>query len=96
MIDHTLKMCTSYFVYLLEIFSHIWGMLNVDIFSIQNAKVVPSLCYLYFQQYSFLLIQTLYNDSHIEDVHLLFCAPLINVVSFLRVLNLLIFSIRNA
>ena len=34
--------------------------------------------------YSFLYIQTLHNDcSHIEDVHLLFCAHFINFVSFL-------------
>ena len=30
-------------------------------------------------------IQTLYNDfSHIEDVHLLFCAHFMNIFSFLR------------
>ena len=33
----------------------------------------------------FIFIQTLPNDSsHIEDVHLLFCARLINFFSFLR------------
>ena len=39
-------------------------------------------------QFSFLYIQTLHNEcSHIEDVHLLFCAHLINIFTFLRVLN---------
>ena len=59
-------------------------MLNLDIFSIRNAKGVPSLCNLKLQQYSFLYILTLHNDcSHIEDVHLAFCAHLINIFSFL-------------
>ena len=53
-------------------------MLNFDIFSIINAKGMPSLCNLKLQQYSILYIQTLHNDcSHIEDVHLLFCAHFI-------------------
>ena len=53
-------------------------MLNLDIFSIKNAKGVPSLCNLKLQEYSILYIQTLHNDcSHIEDVHLLFCARFI-------------------
>ena len=53
-------------------------MLNLDIFSIRNAKGVPSLCTLKLEQYSILYIQTLHNDcSHIEDVHLLFCARFI-------------------
>ena len=35
------------------------------------------------QQYSFLFIQTLHNIcSHIEDVHLLFCAHFINLFFF--------------
>ena len=47
-------------------------------FSIRNAKGVPSLCSLKLQQYSILNIQTLHNDcSHIENVHLLFCAGFI-------------------
>ena len=59
-------------------------MLNLDIFSIINAKGVPSLCNLKLQQYSILYVQTLHNDcSHIEDVHLLFCAHLINIFLFL-------------
>ena len=48
-------------------------------------------------------IQTLHNGySYIEDVHLLFCAHLINIFSFFRfshflgLLNLDILSIRNA
>ena len=64
-------------------------MLNLDIFSIRHAKGVPSLCNLKLQQYSFLYIQTLHNDcSHIEDVHLLFCAHLINIFSFLTSVEL--------
>ena len=45
---------------------------------------VPRLCNLYLQQYSLLYIQTLHDDcSQIEDVHLLFCAHLINIFLFL-------------
>ena len=34
---------------------------------------------------SFLFIQALHNDcSHIEDMHLLFCAHFMNIFSFLR------------
>ena len=45
---------------------------------------MPSLCNLYLQQYSLLYIQALHDDcSHIEDVHLLFCAHLINIFLFL-------------
>ena len=59
-------------------------MLNLDIFSIINAKGVPSLCILKLQQYSILYIQTLHNDcSHIEDVHLLFRACFIIFFTFL-------------
>ena len=34
--------------------------------------------------------------SHIEDVHLLFCAHLINIFSFFESVELDIFAIRNA
>ena len=48
--------------------------------SVRNTFGVPSLCNLF----NFLFIQTLINDcSHIEDLHLPFCAHLINVFSFL-------------
>ena len=51
--------------------------------SVRNTFGVHSLCNLYLQQFSFLYIQILPNDcSYIEDVHLLFCAPLINIFSF--------------
>ena len=97
MIVDTLKMCTSYFVHVSSFFSLFWRVLNLDIFSIRNAKGVPSLCNLKLQQYSILYIQTLHNDcSHVEDVHLLFCACFIILFTFWRVLNLDIFSIRNA
>ena len=49
--------------------------------------------------FSFLYIQTLYNDlSHIEDVHFLFCAPFINMFSFLGGggLNLFFLFVQNA
>ena len=65
-------------------------MLNLDIFPVwfsiclqhfRGAKFVKSVL----QKFSFLFIQTLLNDcSHIEDVHLLFCASFINFFSFLR------------
>ena len=54
------------------------------IFYIRNAKGVPSLCNLQLQQYSFLYIHTLHDDfSHIEDVHLPFCAHFIFSFLFL-------------
>ena len=59
-------------------------MLDLDIFSIRNAKGVPSLCNLKLEQYSILYIQTLHNDcSHIEDVHLPICAHFIIFFTFL-------------
>ena len=59
-------------------FSIFVRVLNLDIFSIINAKGVPNLCDLKLKQYLFLYIKTLHNDcSHIEDVHLLFCARFI-------------------
>ena len=73
MIVHTLKMCAFYFVHISFFFSNFLRVLNLDI-----VKGVPSLCNLKLQQYSILYIQTLHNDcSHIEDVHLLFCARFI-------------------
>ena len=68
-------------------------VLNLDIFpicpSIRNILGVPSLCNLLLQKFSFFFIQTLPNDcSHIEDVHLLFCAHFIIFFSFLRVVEL--------
>ena len=58
--------------------------LHLDIFSVQNAKMVFGLCNLLLKHFSFLYIQTLHNDcSHIEDVHLLFCAHLIIFSQFL-------------
>ena len=72
-------------------------MLNLDIFFIRNAKGVPSLCNLQLHQYSFLYIQTLHDDfSHIEDVHLPFCAHFIFSFLFLMGVELRHFSIRNA
>ena len=84
MIVRTLKMCTSYFVHISFFFSNFLRVLNLDIFSIINAKGVPSLCNLKLQQYSILFIQTLHNDcSHIEHMHLLFCARFIFFLTFL-------------
>ena len=60
------------------IFSIFKGVELRHFFSIINAKGVPSLCNLKLQLYSSLYIQTLHNEcSHIENVHLLFCARLI-------------------
>ena len=71
--------------------------MNLDIFYIRNAKGVPSLCNLQLQQYSFLYIHTLHDDcSHIEDVHLPFCAHFIFSFLFLMGVELRHFSIRNA
>ena len=68
----------------ISFFSDFLRVFNLDIFSIINAKGVPSLCNLKLQQYSILYIQTLNNDcSHIEDVHLLFCACFIIFLTFL-------------
>ena len=65
-------------------FSNFLQVLNLDIFSIINAKGVPSLCNLKRKQYSILYIQTLHDDcSHIEDVHLLFCAHFNFFLTFL-------------
>ena len=77
--------------------SNFLRVFNLDIFSIINAKGVPSLCNLKLQQYSILYIQIFHNDcSHIEDVHLLFCAHFIFCSNFLRVFNLDVFSFRDA
>ena len=92
MIVNTLKMCTSYFVHISFFFSNFLRVLNLDIFSIINAKGVPSLCNLKLQQYSILYIQTLHNDcSHIEDEHLLFCARFIILFTFLTGVELRLF-----
>ena len=46
--------------------------------------MVSSLCNQYLQNFSFLSFQTLHNDcSHIEDMHLPFCAYLIIIFLFL-------------
>ena len=53
---------------------------------------MPSLCNQQLQKLSFLFLQTLHNDcSHIEDVHHLFCAHLINIFSFFTVVGLRFF-----
>ena len=65
--------------------------------SVRNTFVVPSLCILLLQNCSSLFIQILYNDcSHIEDMHLLFCAHFMNIFSFLLGVELDIFSVQNA
>ena len=54
----------------------------------RNILGVPSLCYPLLQKFPFLLIQTLPNDcSHIDDVHLLYCARFINLFLFLTVVE---------
>ena len=97
MIVHILKMRTSYFVHV-SYFFHLWGVLTLGIFSPEMLReCLFCLIFMKLQQYSFLYIQTLHTDcSHIEDVHLLFCARFIFFLIFWRVLNLDIFSIRNA
>ena len=65
--------------------------------SVRNTFGVPSLCNLLLQKLSFLFIKTLHNDcSHIENVHLPFCAHLIKIFSFFMVVELRIISIQNA
>ena len=45
--------------------------------------MVSGLCNMQLQEFSFLSIQTLYNDcSYIEHVPLIFCAKLINIFLF--------------
>ena len=54
---------------------------------------MTSLCNLQFQKF----IQTLHNDgSHIEDVHLLFCAHFMNIFSIFRGVELRDFTSKNA
>ena len=89
MIVHTLKMCTYYFFHISQIFFFILGVLNLDIFSIQNAKVVSGLCNMYLKQFDSLIFK-------LEHVHLLFGAHLINIFLFLGWLNLENFFIRKA
>ena len=58
---------------------------------------MSGLCNVELHQFAFLNIQTLHNDySYIEHVHLLYCAHLVNIFSFLGMLDLNILSIRNA
>ena len=88
MIVHTLKMCTFYIVRLFHCFFSFLMGVEPRYFpicpSIRNILGVTSLYNLYLQKFSFLLIQTLpYDCSHIEDVHLLYCACFINFISFL-------------
>ena len=56
-----------------------------------NTFGVTSLCNLQFQKF----IQTLHNDgSHIEDVHLLFCAHCMNIFSIFRGVELRHFYVQ--
>ena len=65
--------------------------------SIRNTFGVPSLCNLQLQKFSFLFIQTLYNDcSHIEDVHHLLCAHFMNFFSLMPGGELRHFNVKNA
>ena len=51
--------------------------------SVHNTFGVPSLCNLKLKKFSFLFIQTLHNNcSHIENVHQLSCAHLMNTFFF--------------
>ena len=77
MIVHTLKMCTFYFVHISYFFSFLRGVKLWHFFHLKCLGV-PSLCNLLLKKYSFLDIQTLFNDLHIEDVLLLF----FEIVSF--------------
>ena len=74
-----LLFCTRFIIF----FTFLTGV-ELRHFSIRKAKGVPSLCNLKPEQYSILYIQNLHNDcSHIEDVHLLFCACFIIFFTFL-------------
>ena len=84
MIVHTLKMCTLYFVQIFHFFlSFLMGVELKTFFmsfslSARNILGVP-------RKFSFLFIQTLPKDcSHIEVVHLLFCARFITFFLFFR------------
>ena len=74
-----LLFCACFIIF----FTFLTGV-ELRLFSIRNAKGVPSLCNLKIEQYSILYIQTLHIDcSHIEDVHLPFCARFIFFFTFL-------------
>ena len=71
------------------------SVLPSDHLSVRNTFGVPSLCNLLLQIFLFLSIQTYHNDcSHIEDVHLLFCAHFMNISSFLRGIKVRHFSVQ--
>ena len=56
---------------------------------------VSGLCNLQLNQFLFLYIQTLHNDcSHIEDVHLIFCAHLVFYYILGLFVCLLFFALR--
>ena len=59
--------------------------------------MVPTMCKLYLQKFSFLFIHNLHNAClHIEDVHFLFCAHFINIFLLLRGVELRHFSFQDA
>ena len=78
--DVHLLFCAHFIIF----FSFLRGV-ELRHLAVRNILGVPSLYNLYFQKFLFLFIQTLPNNcSHIEDVHLLFCACFIFFFSFLR------------
>ena len=96
MVVHTLKMCTFYFMHISLIFFHFWGVLNLDIFSLEmlrwylvcvicNSKSFHSLIF----KLCIMIVHTLNISSSLQP--LFFCANLINIFLFLGLLNLDIF-----
>ena len=96
---HTLGFNCISTLFLLSIYAntllflaHLNQRLKVSFYDQRMSVVPPSIVWCLI----FLYTHTFHNNcSYIEDLHLLFCAHLINIFSFLRVLNLDIFSIRN-
>ena len=51
--------------------------LNMSTSFMRKAEGVSGLCHLLLKHFSFLYIKTLLYDSHIENLHPIFCADLI-------------------
>ena len=83
MIVYKLKMCTSYFVFILSIFSYF--LLGVQLRHFSSKMLRGCLICVICNStsfHSFILKQHI-DFTRIEDVHLLFCAHLINIFLFL-------------
>ena len=93
MIVHALKMCTFYFcAHLINIFTFLW-VLNLDIFPSEMHRGCQVCVNCNSNSFHFFIFKLCIMIVHtLKYVHLLFRAHLINIFTFLRVLNLGIFS----